>query len=264
MRCHKIISVLSFKSNQSTYFDKMKFAFVASALVLLPASLAFAPAGSRTVRTASPLNSFFQDLFGDRSDEKEAKAEKKKMKERFGKSIKNDIDGEFLAPTREEEEEMEKELKAKYMSEADFSHMPTKAQTGVDVHITRLAATLSTQVYHLYTGKKDAFMLNTKSHDVEVLISDKQKGFEASNPTFGAVVSGDTLLLGWRGTQSLLDGLNDFAMSPTSNLAMRKHAKNIKLQGAMASLALNDIAIHEDFLIEECKKRGIKEIVTTG
>ena len=72
------------------------------------------------------------------------------------------------------------------------------------------------------------------------------------------------MILGWRGTQHIADDINDISFSPCGNMAIRKHAKNVKIQGGMASLCSNDIVTHEENLIAECKKRRIKEIVTTG
>jgi len=70
--------------------------------------------------------------------------------------------------------------------------------------------------------------------------------------------------LGWRGTISLADKLNDVAASPLSSLAWRKHAKTIKAQGSMTSIAHNDIVIHQQAIIAKAKEVGITEIVTTG
>jgi hypothetical protein len=237
----------------------MKFFCVISALALLPTSVAFAPENSRaTPRTTSSLNGFFNDLFSDRSDTEEK--EKTGITDRLGKSIKNGIGGAFksLSPFQERENEMD------MLANPNFKHMPTKDQTGVEEHITRFAATLSQQTYDLYTGKIEKIAMSTDEHKVDTIIEEGQGDFKPSNPTFGAVVCGDTMILGWRGTQNLIDGLNDVAFSPTGNLAMRKHSKNIKLQGGMASLCLNDLVTHEETIIAECKKRGIKEIVTTG
>jgi len=72
------------------------------------------------------------------------------------------------------------------------------------------------------------------------------------------------MIIGWRGSVTKTDFLNDFAASPCFNIVLGEHAKNIKLQGSVTSLCLSDIAMHQDVLIAECVDRGIKEIVTTG
>ena len=233
---------------------------VVSALAVIPTSLAFAPTTSRTtLRTETSLDGWFQDLFSGRSEDEEA--EKIAIAEQF---VKNPILGDLKQlkdPTPEEEEAFEK---VTLKGDGDFKHMPTKEQTGVDVHITRLAATLSQQLYDVKNQKKSEFMLNTDKHKTEVIHLETQSVFTETSPTFGAIVSGDTMILGWRGTNTLTDAINDLAWSPCSNVAWRKHKNNLKVQGAMTSLCLNDIANHEDMIIEECKKHGIKEIVTTG
>jgi hypothetical protein len=202
--------------------------------------------------------SFLSDLFSDRSDEEE---EKKSLCDRLTKKNVGDV----VIKEQTGEEEKKKDYANK--SEFNFDYLPTKEMTGVETHITRLCATMSQQVYDIKDGKnRTAFLLNTDDHDTEVLILDQQVGFESTNPTFGVVVSGDTMILVWRGTDpaTVIDILNDGACSPTSSLLWRKHKQTVKVQGAMASLINNDLAKHEDMIIAECKKRGIKEIVTTG
>jgi len=142
--------------------------------------------------------------------------------------------------------------------------MPTKAQTGVDEHIARCAATLSNQLYDVPKGTLDKFIFSTDEHEVDMIIDDDKDDYQATNPPFAAIVCGDTMIIGWRGSSTKTDWINDFAWSPCSNIALGEHAKNIKLQGGMSSLCLNDIAMHQDVLIAECVDRGIKEIVTTG
>jgi len=255
----------------------MKLALAASALSFSPCAFGFTPSTSimppsllstvagRTLldqahqhSTSSSLQmSFLRDLFSDRSDEEE---EKKSLWKRLTKPLLGDIVIEELTGGEEKKQEYANK------SESNFDYLPTKEMTGVETHITRLCATVSEQLYNIRDGKKDAFMLNTDDHKTEVLLLDQQVGFESTNPTFGVVVSGDTMIIGWRGTDpsTVIDLLNDGACSPTSSLLWRKHKHTVKVQGAMASLVNNDLAKHEDMIIAECKKRGIKEIVTTG
>lgn len=239
----------------------MKLACFASALALLPASLAFAPGSSRTpFQRKSSLNGFLSDIFADRSGTEED--EKKTIVERFGNSLRKGIVGQFREQTQEEKETYYKNKGAE-----NFEYIPTKEMTGVEPYITRLCATMSQQCYELMDHKREEFVLSTKEHEVDVFITEMQGKFNATSPTFGACVTGDTMILCWRGTSfeaAPTDVLNDVAFSPTSSVVWRKHAKTIKLQGAMASLCLNDLASHEDEIIAMCKKHGIKEIVTSG
>jgi hypothetical protein len=160
----------------------------------------------------------------------------------------------------EGEPEEDEKLNEKPEDTSIFTNQPTEAQTGVPAHIARVAASLSNQIYHI----KGDFKLSTKDHQATIIIKDDKGKFKYTNPVFVAVVCDKTMILGWRGSTHPTDFLNDAAASPCLNMALGAHAKNIKLQGAMASLMQNDIINHQDKIIEECKNRGITNIVTTG
>jgi hypothetical protein len=233
----------------------MKLSLAVPLLSLLPATLAFAPVSPRaTPQTSTSLNGFLDNIFGSRTDNK---AEKQKEQQDAWTDISSQIPGDMVPMTDEEEEEL-------LMGELNFDHMPPEEMTGVSEHIVRLCATFSMQVYDVFKERKEKYLLSTEDHPADVLVQESQGIYAPTNPNFGACVSGDTMILAWRGTQTPTDAINDFAFSPVSSMAWRKHAKTIKLQAAMTSLVLNDIAKYETLLIEEAKKRGVKEIVTTG
>lgn len=143
-----------------------------------------------------------------------------------------------------------------------FGCVPDKEMTGVEPAMTQLCATISQQLYTKATAKE--FKLSTKDVKTELFIYDDHGDFFDATPPFLAAICGKTMVLGWRGTSGLADGLNDVAASPQSSLAWRKHAKTIKAQGAMTSIVHNDIANHEKTIIRKVKELGITEIVTTG
>jgi len=112
---------------------------------------------------------------------------------------------------------------------------------------------------------KEEFQLSTKDNEAEVLIYDNHGTFKKATVPFAAVISGDTMILGWRGTISIADRINDAAASPQSSFAWRKHAKTIKAHGAFTSIVHNALVTHEAELINFIKANPrIKEIVTTG
>jgi len=243
----------------------MKFASVVVVVALslqLPASsTAFSdPSSSPSSGGWSSSWGWFDNLFGDRSgtEDEETEAIGESLKQKSGISEQA---SKVKDPTPEQEAANKKKLQDE---SPNFTHMPTKAQVGVDDHIARLAATLNEQLYDVSLGVLDGFALSTDDHEAEVVVEDLKGIFEPTNPPFAAVVCGTTMIIGWRGSTTPTDWLNDFAWSPCSNIALGPHAKNVKLQGGMTSLALNDLAVHQDTLIAECKKRGIREIVTTG
>jgi hypothetical protein len=227
----------------------MKFSYVAFALALLQGSYGFAPIspGSKLVgHSASSLQmSFVSDLLSDRDPNQEAELEE----------IISNFEKELPPETTEESPKV-------------VFKVPTKEQTGVEPHITRLAATFSCQCYEILLGKtRQAFDLSTKDHKVDIVLTDRQGFREATNPTFGAAVVGDTMILAWRGTQpgqTPIDAISDLAFAPITIPALGKHAKTVRMHMGLSSLAASDIAYNQQEIIDECKKRGIKEIVTTG
>lgn len=208
---------------------------------------------------AKPLKmGFVSDWLSDRFDNEED--EQKALTDR----VKNPVitlarkAGASLIESTEKEEKVYWEAK----DDGIFGFVPTKEMTGVEPHMTQLCSTLSSQLYK--KTKFEDFKLSTKDNKAELLIYDDHGKLKEATPPFGAVVSGDTLILGWRGTSGISDLMSDAAASPQSNFAWRKHAKTIKVQAPMNSIAQNDLVTHEEELIKEIKARGIKEIVTTG
>lgn len=180
---------------------------------------------------------------------------------RFKKPVVNDMlkDGMDLSEVSVEEEQGQWEIKA----DGIFGYIATKDMTGVEPYMTQLCATVSNQLYNYYTAEE--FKLSTNDHKTEVVIYDNhgEKLKDATAP-FIVTVSGDKMIIGWRGSNTMSDFLNDGAASPQSSFAWKKHSKTIKAQGAFTSIVTNDIVTHEEDIIREAKKRGIKEIITTG
>jgi len=239
---------------------------IAAFLLLLPcSSVAFTrPTNVNLVKPfkTKPLNGWIKDRFSDVAEDLEE--QKDALFERLRKPTINDVikGGVRLI-------EAGKEVTWEVKDDGIFGFVPTKEMTGVEPHITRLCATISKQLYNLKS--KDQFKVSTKDNKGELVIFNNHKPIALATPPFAAVVSGDTMILGWRGTdpEGVFDLLNDVACSPQSNIAWRQHAKNVKVQGAMTSIVLNDIALHENEIIAEIKARGakgtpIKEIVCTG
>ncbi len=143
-----------------------------------------------------------------------------------------------------------------------FENIPPKEMTGVEPIMTQLCSTISAQLYS--KKAKEEFRLSTKDIETEVFLYDNHGDFHETSPPFLVAITGKTMILGWRGTNSLADVLNDAACSPQSSLAWRNHVKTIRAQGAMTSIVHNDIANHEMAIIQKAKERGVTEIITTG
>ena len=264
----------------------MKLVLYAFLLSLLSPSLAFAPGAPSVARTrttyqelqarsqafgrsknkeraslipdedeASP-GGFVSGLLGDKEDNDFIAKEAKAILKRFGKKTPNA--SKEKTEVEEQKELIDWEVKADGM----FGCLPSKEMTGVEPAMTQLCATISMQLYS--KSSFDEFKLSTKDMKTDLFIYDNHGAFFDATPPFLVAITGKTMILGWRGTSSLVDGLNDAAASPQSSLAWRKHAKTIKAQGAMTSIVHNDIVTHEKAIIAKAKELGITEIITTG
>jgi hypothetical protein len=208
----------------------------------------------------SKIVGFTGRFFKDKEDNADMDTEKQDMFSRFKK--KTISEAKTKGATLVEKTEAEAKVDWEVKNDDIFGFMPTKEMTGVEPEMSRLCATISSQLYN--KTSEDEFILSTKDKKTEIFIYDDHGAFLDATPPFLAATTDDTMILGWRGTGSLADGLNDAACSPQSSLAWRKHAKTIKVQGAFTSIVHNDLANHEVEIIKKIKKSGIKEIITTG
>uniref|UniRef100_A0A7S2URJ2 Fungal lipase-type domain-containing protein n=1 Tax=Attheya septentrionalis TaxID=420275 RepID=A0A7S2URJ2_9STRA len=203
---------------------------------------------------------FTSKFFRDKADDADVHDEKESLLSRIEKKTISEAKemGANLLEKTEAEAKVDWEVKA----DGIFGFVPTKEMTGVEPEMSRLCATISSQLYT--KASEDEFILSTKDQKTEAFIYDDHGAFGDATPPFLAAITGDTMILGWRGTSSLADDLNDVACSPQSSLAWRKHAETIKAHGAFTSIVHNDIANHEESIIKKIKESGIKEIITTG
>jgi len=199
---------------------------------------------------------FTSRILGDMACNDVIEKETKALLSKFGKTGSKVIRGAM--ERSEDEEKVDWEVKA----DGIFGCLPTKDMTGVEPAIAQLCATVSAQLYTKLSF--DEFKLSTKDLKTELFLFDDHGAFLDTTPPFLVATTGKTMILGWRGTGTLADGLNDVAASPLSSLAWRKHAKTIKAQGAMTSICHNDIVNHQKAIIAKAKELGITEIITTG
>lgn len=198
---------------------------------------------------------FTSDLLGDVETDDVIKQECESLMGRFAEKTKN-------IENVKEKPEVEAKIDWEVKADGICGFVPTKEMTGVEPAMAQLCSTISSQLYT--KSSFDQFKLSTKDMKTELFIYDDHGAFWDTTPPFLVAISGKTMILGWRGTNTLADGLNDVAASPLSSLAWRKHAKTIKAHGAMTSIAHNDIVNHQQAIIAKAKELGITEIVTTG
>ena len=193
-------------------------------------------------------------LLGDKADAEDMEKEAKGLLSRFKKGKTPNA----IVQQSEKQDEVDWEVK----DDGIFGFIPTKEMTGVEPEMTNLCATISEQ---LYSSKSfEDFRLSTKDIKTELFLYDNHDDLNDATPPFCVAITGKTMILGWRGTNTLADGLNDLAASPQSSFAWRKHSNTIKAQGAMTSIVHNDLVKHEKAIIRRVKELGITEIITTG
>eukprot|EP00545_Synedropsis_sp_CCMP1620_P002599 CAMPEP_0119012762 /NCGR_PEP_ID=MMETSP1176-20130426/7492_1 /TAXON_ID=265551 /ORGANISM="Synedropsis recta cf, Strain CCMP1620" /LENGTH=488 /DNA_ID=CAMNT_0006965785 /DNA_START=36 /DNA_END=1502 /DNA_ORIENTATION=- len=148
--------------------------------------------------------------------------------------------------------------------EGAVRYVPSPEMTGVKPTTTRLCAAISGQIYN--ATNVDDFNLNSDDLqiDAEIIMFEQHKKLEATTPPFVVVVTGQTMICGWRGSSTLMDWVMDFAFAPVASSRWIKSAKSIRVQGGYCSLVESDLSLHEDAIIEEIKKRGIQELILTG
>lgn len=204
----------------------------------------------------APAGGFVSELLEDLESEEVIEKETMDFLDRVGKV------GAKMVKDSTERSEDEDKIDWEVKADGKTGFVPTKEMTGVEPDMCQLCSTISAQLYT--KTSYDQFKLSTKDMKTELFIYDDHGAFLDTTPPFLVAITGKTMILGWRGTGSLADGLNDAAASPLSSLAWRKYAKTIKVQGAMTSIAHNDIVNHGTAIIAKAKELGITEIVTTG
>ncbi len=140
--------------------------------------------------------------------------------------------------------------------------VPGKMLTGVDESITENCANISHQIYSVESAKD----FKLKKYTDKVIIYDNHSEFNLTSPSFVAAVSGDTLIMGWRGTQAVFDFVTDVTLNPVTAPELGSAASGIRGHGMFFSHISSDLMLHQNKITEYIKeeKNGIKNIVFTG
>jgi hypothetical protein len=150
----------------------------------------------------------------------------------------------------------------KSSQEGTIKTPPTKEMTGVDPILTRVCAALSGQIYHVKSAED--FKLSTDEVEVEVVLFDDHGKLAETTPPLVIAVTCDTMILGWRGSSTLMDFIMDVAFVPVASSKWLHTAKSVRAQGGFCALVESDLSIHQDTIIELIKSRGIKQLLLTG
>jgi hypothetical protein len=140
---------------------------------------------------------------------------------------------------------------------------PSKELTGVDPSLTDVCATISHQIYS--ATSKDSFALSDADHQAEVLHFHDHGILKDTVPPFVIVESGDALILGWRGSTTLMDWASDVSYAPVASSRWSSITQNVRAHSAYSALVESDLALYEDAIIAAVKNnKKIKQIILTG
>jgi hypothetical protein len=140
---------------------------------------------------------------------------------------------------------------------------PSKELTGVDPSLTDVCATISHQIYN--ATSKDYFSLSDADHQADVLHFHDHGLLKDTVPPFVIAESGDALILGWRGSTTLMDWASDVSYAPVASSRWSSITQNVRAHSAYSALVESDLALYEDAIIAAVKKnKKIKQIILTG
>jgi len=154
---------------------------------------------------------------------------------------------------------------------------PPPSMTGVSIFLTRLCATISADCYNPNNSVLDfthnlsngyvgdlGFPEGAVPPPVEVIRYANNGIFTNTNPPFAIVVTGHTLIIGIRGSSSLMDWDRDLAFFLGTSFRWNNCAKVVKVQGGYMALVENLMTDNEDLILQTVHDRNIKEVIWTG
>lgn len=137
---------------------------------------------------------------------------------------------------------------------------PGPDMTGVDVQVTRMAVTLSDQIYAVENLKD--FNLSTGDFKAEAILYDNE--LIVAKPPMAIAVTDKTMMIGFRGTQTLMDTIMDAAFSPLKSRSFSHIAPSVHVQGGFNALVEGYLGKYEDYILTEIENRKIEELIFTG
>jgi len=165
-------------------------------------------------------------------------------------------------------------------------HVPAPARelTNVNAHITYMCATMCSTIYEsnasptigdkpedsrgkaLFeeTIEQQRNWASASSADVELCIFDDHGDYKSCHAPMAMVVYGGTMIIAWRGSQTLSDWINDFSTTPILSKNWRDVAPELRIHAGYTALVDNEMCLHEDEFKKCIRDRNIKEVVFTG
>jgi hypothetical protein len=138
-----------------------------------------------------------------------------------------------------------------------ITNAPPLAMTGVDPALTRICAKISGLMYG--ADPKADIKLET---EVEVLKFEDHGELAATTPPFIWAVKEKTLIMGWRGSQTIMDWMTDFHAAPVTSA--RWKTNQIRVHAGFLAMVESDFVLFEKDLVAQIVARGITEVIFTG
>lgn len=190
-------------------------------------------------------------------------------------NLKKDLKGFVSGHNGDQKQDQKPILDEEPQAPTEFvTQLPTAEQTnGIDPFFVRLCAQVAGDTY--YKEPRVISQFETLSQNIEMegtglkehpkaVIYDSNAPFTETNPPFVAVVAGDKLVLGWRGSSSKMDYIRDGSFYLGSSSCWKSVAKVVKVHAGCLSCVENSIVTHEPELLKIIDEYKIKEILLTG
>jgi hypothetical protein len=143
---------------------------------------------------------------------------------------------------------------------------PGIEMTGVEPELTRLCAAVSGQIYKVKTMTEFELNADGLTPEPKVILLDTDCNVTIA--PMAAVVVGNKLVIGFRGSSTLMDWILDFAFAPVANRTLMDKAPKVRTPAGFSALVENYLAKHEKTILDQLKtiisKDGEAELIFTG
>ena len=138
---------------------------------------------------------------------------------------------------------------------------PQETLTGVNPELLKVCATLCHQMY--YVKAQGDFKL---PYDARVLFYTDHGIFTDTVPPFAIASHGNSLILAWRGSMSVVDWTSNLAYAPVSSSRLSTIAPNLRLHSSYNSIVESDLALYHNEIMNAINQddQDITQIIFTG
>lgn len=131
-----------------------------------------------------------------------------------------------------------------------------------DLGLTQVCATMSQQLYNVNVAGD--FRLSRNGVNVDVIIFDNHREYEATTPAFCCAVVNSTMICGWRGSSTVMDWGMNVAAAPLKSSRWYAVAPEVRAHGGYASFVESEFTVHQEEMIKVIREKHIKQFIFTG